>query len=370
MMAAGRDAILEILELARWAPSGDNTQPWRFEIVDERHVAVHGFDTREHVLYDFDGHASHMAHGALLETLRIAASGTGLESRWELRPGIPDTAPIYDIEFTPVAGLSPDPLLPFIRERVVQRRPMRTTPLTDAQREALTMAPGAGYRVQFFESFSDRRKVAGLLWDNAYIRLTCPEAFEVHREVIEWGARFSKDRIPEGAVGIDPLTGKLMKWVMQSWERVEFFNRYLAGTIAPRIQLDVLPALGCAGHILLRVERSPVTVEDFVRAGIAMQRLWLTATAQGLHLQPAMTPVIFRWYAQARRALSAVPEINSRVLALSSCFEGIAGASSTDAFVFFCRVGHCAAPKSRSLRKEVGELTYRPEVVESTRAAT
>ena len=369
MASAGREAILEILELARWAPSGDNTQPWRFEIVDERHLAVHGFDTRDHVLYDFDGHASHMAHGALLETMRIAASGMGLEARWAIRPGTPDTAPVYDVELTPAASLSPDPLLPFIRERVVQRRPMSTTPLTAAQREALAAAPGAGYRVQFFESFGDRRKVAGLLWDNAYIRLTCPEAFEVHREIIEWGARFSKDRIPEGAVGIDPLTGKLMKWVMKSWGRVEFFNRYLAGTVAPRVQLDVLPALGCAAHILLRVERPPAAVGDFVQAGIAMQRLWLTATAQGLHLQPEMTPVIFRWYAQARRPVSAVPDINSRVSALSASFEGIAGASAADAFAFFCRVGRSAAPESRSIRKEVDELMYRPEAAENAGAA-
>jgi nitroreductase len=25
----------QILDLARWAPSGDNTQPWRFEIKGE-----------------------------------------------------------------------------------------------------------------------------------------------------------------------------------------------------------------------------------------------------------------------------------------------------------------------------------------------
>ena len=30
-----REVLVKILDLARWAPSGDNTQPWRFEIVDE-----------------------------------------------------------------------------------------------------------------------------------------------------------------------------------------------------------------------------------------------------------------------------------------------------------------------------------------------
>lgn len=361
MVSSG--AILQIIELARWAPSGDNTQPWRFEVIDETHFAVHGFDTRENVLYDFDGHASQMAHGALLETIRIAASGLGFDVRWEFRSGCPETGPIYDIELIHMAGLVSDPLLPFVKERVVQRRPMKTTPLSTAQRDALAAAPGPGYRVQFFEGLGARRQVARLLWDNAYIRLTCPEALPVHREIIEWGAQFSEDRIPEGAVGIDPLTGKLMKWVMQSWGRVEFFNRYLAGTVAPRIQLDVLPALGCAAHVLLHSEKLLVTITDFVNAGIAMQRLWLTATAQGLHLQPEMTPVIFRWYFQARRNVSAVPEINARVKVLSASFDSLAEAGPTDAFAFFCRVGRSGPPKSRSIRKPVEELMYRPKAV-------
>jgi len=65
----------QILDLARWAPSGDNTQPWRFEIKNELEVVIHGFDTRDHCVYDLDGHPSQMALGGLLETMRIAATG-------------------------------------------------------------------------------------------------------------------------------------------------------------------------------------------------------------------------------------------------------------------------------------------------------
>ena len=69
------DSVLEnILEQARWAPSGDNTQPWRFEVVDPRHVVVHGFDTRSHCVYDLDGHPSQLSLGALLESMALAAS--------------------------------------------------------------------------------------------------------------------------------------------------------------------------------------------------------------------------------------------------------------------------------------------------------
>lgn len=355
-----RDILVKILDLARWAPSGDNTQPWRFVIVGDDHIAIHGHDTRDWCLYDFDGHASHMAHGALLETLRIAATNFELVADWSFRPDCPNAAPVYDVRLRQEPGLATDPLFSCIEKRVVQRRPMRMTPLTDAQRQALATAPGPEYRVQFFESFRDRIKVAQLLWNSAYIRLTCPEAYEVHREIIEWGARYSKDRIPEQAVGVDPMTARLMKWVMGSWARVAFFNRYLAGTIAPRIQLDVLPSLGCAAHLLLLPVRSPADIADFVHAGVAMQRLWLATTSLGLHLQPEMTPVIFRWYARAGRVFSGLPELVCRASQLAEAFEFSANARHEDAFAFFCRVGNSPAPASRSVRKGLDELIARP----------
>ena len=77
--------VEQILDRARWAPSGDNTQPWRFEIIDEFSVVVHGFDTRKHCVYDLDGRASQISLGALLETIAIAASAHGLRAKAQRR---------------------------------------------------------------------------------------------------------------------------------------------------------------------------------------------------------------------------------------------------------------------------------------------
>ncbi|MFZ2387174.1 MAG: nitroreductase family protein [Polaromonas sp.] len=351
-----RDTLSHILDLARWAPSGDNTQPWRFEIVDEHLIRVHGTDTRDHVLYDYDGHPSHIAHGALLETMRIAASGFGLKVGWIISSEDDDRNPIYEVSFTPSPAMVRDPLFACIETRTVQRRPMQTTPLTDAQRQALTDAVGNGFRMQLFESRGDRMKVAKLLWKSAKVRLTCPEAYPVHKAIIEWRARYSKDRIPEQAVGVDPATARLMEWVLQSWGRVAFFNRYLLGTVAPRIQLDLLPGLCCAAHLLVRPERPPVRLADWLQLGVAVQRIWLTATLQGLHLQPQMTPVIFRWYARAGRRFSTVPALHEQALSLSDDFERLAKAAPMDNFGFFARVGVSPAPQSRSIRQELATL--------------
>ena len=56
---------------------------------------------------------------------------------------------------------------------------------------------------------------------SAKIRLTIPEAYDVHRRMIEWDARYSHDRIPDQALGTDALSVKSMRWVLESWPRVQ-----------------------------------------------------------------------------------------------------------------------------------------------------
>ena len=91
--------VLDILDLARWAPSGDNSQPWRFEILDDDHVRVHAFDTRRDCVYDLEGHASQLSVGALLQTIRIAAAAHQRVARIVRRREAPVEAPVFDVRF-------------------------------------------------------------------------------------------------------------------------------------------------------------------------------------------------------------------------------------------------------------------------------
>jgi hypothetical protein len=342
--------IAEILELARWAPSGDNTQPWRFEVIDEHHLVVHAFDTRDHCVYDLDGHSSQIAHGALLETLAIAASAHGLRAEFKRSPGFPDTHPDYFVDLIPDSRLMPDRLLPYIPQRSVQRRSMRTTPLTASQKQALQDAVGILYTVRWFEGGAQRWRLAKLMFDNAKLRLTLPEAYPVHRDIIEWNAHFSEDKVPDRALGLDAMTLKLMRWVMASWQRVAFFNRYMGGHLTPRIEMDLLPGLFCAAHFAILSKKSPETVDDYVAAGRAVQRFWLTATRLGLQLQPEMTPLIFGRYVREHRVFSRLPDIEETVSLLNERLLKLMHNEPLGQVVFVGRIGSGRKAASRSLR--------------------
>ena len=348
------ETIRAILDLARWAPSGDNTQPWRFEIRSRDHVLVHAFDTREHCIYDLDGHSSQLAVGAMLETLRIAATQHGLRVTVTRRVEAPDTRPVFDAHFARDDTLRPDRLAGFIRTRTVQRRALRTRGLTVAEKAELEASLPPGYRIHWIEGVAGRWRTARLMWRNAHLRLTLPEAYEVHRRIIEWGARYSEDRIPEQALGVNRLTARVMRYAMQSWERVAFFNRWLGGTIGPRIELDLIPSLACAAHFALLPNSEPSGLDDYVAAGRAVQRFWLTACALGLQLQPEMTPLIFARYANCGRAFSCAPRAGQSAQDIAKRLRSLLGGDRIP--VFMGRIGAGQTAEARSLRRPLDTL--------------
>jgi nitroreductase len=361
---SGSQRLRAILELARWAPSGDNTQPWRFEVVDEHHVVVHGFDTREHCVYDLDGHASEQSLGALLETMAIAASVQGLSMQARRRGDAPVGQPTFDVRFKPAPRLRADPLAACIESRSVQRRAMSPRRLTAQEKQALEAAVAPHYQVVWHEDFGQRLGMARLLSAFAKVRLTMREAYHVHRDVIAWGARFSEDKVPDQALGVDRMTLKMMRFVLGSWERVRFFNRWLAGTAAPRLQMDLIPGLACGAHFALVAPREPRTVDEFVAAGRAMQRFWLAVTQLGLNLQPAMTPLIFTRYLREGRTFTAQADVHADAARAVQRLEVLVGARTLHQSVFMGRIGAGPAARSRSVRLPLQRLQAAPRAAQ------
>ena len=290
------DAARKILEIAKWAPSGDNTQPWRFEIASPHHLVVRAFDTRRHVIYDLEGHASHIAHGALLQTIIYAATSFGIEAKWTLRTESSEEQPVYDVHLNEEPSIEKHPLTAYIESRATQRRPMSPTSLSETEKVSLENAAGDDFEIRWWSSWRDRFKFAKFLFSAARLRLITPEAFEVHRQIIEWGASDSVDKIPETAVGMSPLTLRLSQWTFQSWKRMAMMNAIPTATWFPRLELDFFPGLFCASHYALFAKNGLQTSLDYVSAGMAVQRVWLQATALGLQQQPEMTPLIFKTY--------------------------------------------------------------------------
>lgn len=347
--------IEKVLDLARWAPSGDNTQPWRFEIISPTEAVIHTFDTRHHCVYDLTGRPSQIAVGAFLETARIAATGQHLRAEIGRQPTATDETLEFRLKLVARSAGSPDALLPFIEKRCTQRRPFSRRPLTPAEKAALGASVAPRHEIFWFEG-RQRTRMARLMFESAKIRLTIPEAFAVHRDVIEWHATVSEAKIPDRAIGLDRVGLTLMRWAMKSWTRTRILSTYFGGTLLPRVQLEFLPALGCGAHVILCAKETPTSVDDYLDAGAAVQRLWLSAERAGLRHQPEMTPLIFAGYHREGRQFSSDPKATERAGRVRARLASIAGEGIAARAVWMGRIGAGSRPAARSLRLPLADL--------------
>jgi len=297
-MVRPQGEIENILGFARWAPSGDNTQPWRFEIIDQERVIIHLTPEADDI-YDYrGGEATLLAGGTLLESILIAASHWNRKVEWAYERCDAGTHRIT-VFLRHETTTNVDPLFSYVPMRSVDRRPYRLRSLTKEEKSALSTAIGPDLEVEWYETAQERWRLSRLNARATAIRLMTPEAFRVHQRVLDWDRRFSPDRVPAAAAGMSKLSLGPMRWAMESWARMRLLN-FVGGILSAQIQMDYVPGLRSAAFFALRIRTRAMDGEPrpvrLLRAGMAVQRFWLTATALRLALQPAFATLVFAEY--------------------------------------------------------------------------
>lgn len=356
--------IEEILELARWAPSGDNAQPWRFDIVTDDKLTIHVTIPDTNVYEYNNGQPSLLSLGFLLESIRIAATRFGRSLTWSHQHTGKHEHTI-DVELPVQPEVTEDPLLSFLAIRSVNRRRYKMIPLTPEQKQALTAALGNELEIRWHETLGERWRMARINMLATNVRLRIREAFEVHRRILDWEREFSMEGVPVKAIGLDPLTLRTMKWVMQDWPRMHFMNRFLGGTVTPRVELDLLPGLFCSAHFSITRKNTPAAGDEtpsLVRAGQALQRFWLTATRIGLVMQPSLAPLCFAHYGKHKIAFTTDNAIHSKAEHLATRLSQACGIQDSDNLLFMGRIGPISARvESRSIRRPLSSLLNTPK---------
>ncbi len=348
--------IETILEAARWSPSGDNVQPWRFEIVSDERVILHL--TFEPNVYDYaDGTPTWLAAGFLLEALAIAASGYGRSLAWALL-GSGGGGHRLSLTFAR-ASVEPDRLLPYLDIRSVDRRAYRRAPLTSEHKTELAAALGPRLELRWLESSRERWQAARINAGGTDIRLRIPETYPVHRRVIDTKRNFSPTGIPVRAIGFDPLSRRLLQWLIGDWRRMDQFNR-IFGTTVPRLEMDLIPGWFAAAHFLVSRRPGPSAPESpefLLQCGRDLHRFWLTATRLGLAVQPNLAPLCFADYAvrdvaftEDRRARAAAKRLAARLDSLTL--------GGLNRVIFQGRIGEPRARRitARSIRRDLHQL--------------
>jgi len=354
------DDIDEILNAARWTPSGDNEQPWRFERVGLETVLVHLAPPDPANPYHYrDDEPNVLSLGMLLESIAIAAAQYRRRMTWMIEAG---NRLSLRIEFAADPLIRPDPLFSVLAQRSVDRTPYRLRPLTNDEREALASAVAGGLLLDWYTSWRMRWRIARLSARATSIRLRAPETYPVHQRIIDWQASLSASRIPSTALGVSGLTRRIIQWALQSFDRRRWLNS-LGGTLSAALEMDFSPILRSSGVFTLRIpqhlDRSDIAT--ILESGRAVQRFWLTAARLGLAVQPELAVLIFAHYGEVQTALSADRRVQRDTVRLARAFRDTFELP-TSSFVFMGRIGEPVRKVgvSRSLRRPLHDLSDAP----------
>jgi hypothetical protein len=123
----------QILDIAVYAPSGDNAQPWQFKI-DENSIYLFNLPDRDTTLFNFRQRGSYIGHGAVIENIVIAAAAFGYMGNVKPFPGLSGCTAQIMLE---ASGVKSDPLYTAIAARATNRKPYDKRPLDPNHRDAI-----------------------------------------------------------------------------------------------------------------------------------------------------------------------------------------------------------------------------------------
>lgn len=348
----------KILDLARFAPSGDNIQPWKFKILSSHSFEIHMQNCSDWMIYDKLGTASFLALGAMFEYIDIAAAEFACTATFSKIPSTQARLFIYSVEIAEQT-CTKGGLFDTLKARSVQRKSMGTDPLSHNERQQLVDSLPNGFKVELYDSPEQKHSLAKLLFGNGFTRYAMEEGYKTHYEAIDWRKgyeTFSPTKIPPKALGMNPLMVALTKWSLSSWKKFHFIEKYLGGTLLPRFLMDYRTAIKSSALFIITRDTAPQSDDDYIESGRAMVRFWLMANKLGLGYQPQYTPVLFAEYLRAgitfttsRRAMKQAHKMNKR-------FIELVGESVVNRSVYMGRIGRTDKVTSRSTRMAVSDL--------------
>jgi nitroreductase len=272
--------LIDCLTAATAAPSIHNTQPWLFRLGDGV-VDVLADHRRRLAVLDPDGREMYISVGAAVFTLRVALAAAGRPATVSLTPE-PDVAARLTIGPATEPSRAARALAAVIRRRHTNRRPFADKPVPYGTIEELSGAATAEGATLLAVGPELRDGVLALT-RTADNRIRANPAYLA--ELAAWTTPpgpFRRDGVPRQAFGPRATDARLP------------LRDLGLGNHAPTGTVDFEPDPTLA--VLFTPDD---TVADWLRAGAALQRLWLTATLRGL----AVTPMTQLTEISALRAL-------------------------------------------------------------------
>lgn len=348
--------IRNILEAGIQAPSGENSQPWRFMIQGNR-VQLYNDPTRDTSLYNSGQHGSLVAHGALIENIEIAAPGNGYVAKTSLFPDQNNPNYIAHIELVKNEA-PPDSLARAIPLRATNRKPYAQGKLPEDIREELIDAaqktPGA--RLVLIDDPEKMKIIAASASQNERILFENQYLHDFFYDHIRW--TLAEDQKKKNGFYIKTLEfappQALFFRLLKNWNLANLLNTIGLSKFIAGENVKIYTASSAFGAILVPNTAS----RAYVDAGRLFERVWLTAALRDLSVQPFTGLLFLSQYVKDGGARleekhkmlirtsyeSVIQEVNPAL------DHGVNSSRSEETVALLFRIGNGGVPSARSPR--------------------
>lgn len=282
-----------ILQAGIQAPSGENTQPWIFN-VSENVITVKINPKGDCSFFNIKQRAAILSSGAVLENIKIAATIFGLEADIKYNEGdILSTLEIAKIHFKNTQ-IARDGLFRSIWERCTNRKQYsreKIEPFVFEELKKIT-AEYPGFNLSIVE---DRKQLKSLQSSLITLGVARTENPLVHeflnhhiRATFEIAQKektgFSLNNLEAGAFGNFVLKAT------KSWKVMNFLNKFgFSRVVSAKVEEGII---NCGACILLTApNNSPL---NYVKGGQVLERIWLKLAEMGVATQPMTTVNFFQ----------------------------------------------------------------------------
>ncbi len=257
--------ILQLIKLAAHAPSGHNTQPWRFSY-DEGSITMRPDFMRALQVVDADNHAMFISLGCALENLLIAARQYGLEATYEITSESAD--PNIKVALREADEVAKSDLFDFILKRQVCRSVYLSEQLERNTLSTLIQLENEpGVSVKYFTKRADIETMIPYIVEGSTAQM---QNRNFTNELVSWMRFNQKDALRAGdgiwfsSMGFPNVPRWLGKLIM--------LQLVSAKSEAKRWEKTIKQS---AGLVLFMVEKNDIV--HWIRIGQSFQRFGLTA---------------------------------------------------------------------------------------------
>ncbi|MGH7141414.1 MAG: hypothetical protein ACREGH_02160 [Minisyncoccia bacterium] len=284
-----RAQVGELLRTAVWAPSGDNSQPWKFAW-DGSRLEVWMLPEKDHPILNAFDRGTLIAHGALLANIELLAATYGTQALTELFPDTEQQNLLARIAFGSHSG-NTSPLAADITRRHTNRRPYDTVPAITRKLEEVMRLAGSSINTHVREMrMEDRQSVGNALSVMEEIALATPELHRLFFADILWSPKEAERGVPGlPLISLElPPPARLLLRVLRHWLIMQTLNKIGFNRVIAKANATVYRESGAFVAFTLPDK----TRESYIACGRELQYFWLAATHAGLSCQP-VTGVIF-----------------------------------------------------------------------------